>query len=278
MADERVDQRALGVAGRRMDDEPRRLVDDDQMLVLVDDVERQVLAEERGILRRRRVEGDSRALRQAASPDRAQSRRRRRPRRPRSTPSCGCATARFAARLRPGPESGRAARRLRQRRRRTPAVLTAERSGSTGPAAFRPAGAGSALGLGVHARSRRRLRPPGHGRGGDQRAERGDDRLDGRAGAGSMRVEAAPHRRHMGGLVAAAAADDARAAVDGEPGVSPPSARACRNNGFRPHATAARRRSPWRSAWPRDRPRSWRGSRPAGRKRRRRNSRHRRAA
>ena len=62
MADQRVDQRAVGVARRRMDDEARRLVDDDEMVVLVDDVERDVLPDERRILRRRRLEGDPRAL------------------------------------------------------------------------------------------------------------------------------------------------------------------------------------------------------------------------
>ncbi len=54
-----------------MDDEPRRLVDDDEVLVLVDDVERHILADERRFLRRRRLEGDARALRRAASKDRA---------------------------------------------------------------------------------------------------------------------------------------------------------------------------------------------------------------
>ena len=34
---ERVDERAAGVAGRRMDDQPGRLVDDQQVVVLVDD-------------------------------------------------------------------------------------------------------------------------------------------------------------------------------------------------------------------------------------------------
>ena len=40
MGEQRVDQRPVGIAGRRMDDEPRRLVDHDDVLVLVDDVER----------------------------------------------------------------------------------------------------------------------------------------------------------------------------------------------------------------------------------------------
>ncbi len=62
MADERVDQRALGVARRRMDDEARRLVDDDEMFVLVDDVERKIFADQLGMLWRRRLEGDSRAF------------------------------------------------------------------------------------------------------------------------------------------------------------------------------------------------------------------------
>ena len=38
MRQQRVDERAAGVAGRRMDDQPGRLVDDQQVVVLVDDV------------------------------------------------------------------------------------------------------------------------------------------------------------------------------------------------------------------------------------------------
>ena len=37
---QRVDQRAAGMARRRMDDQPGRLVDDQQVVVLVDDAER----------------------------------------------------------------------------------------------------------------------------------------------------------------------------------------------------------------------------------------------
>ena len=48
MGDQRVDQRAVGIARGRMDDEPGRLVDDDEILVLVDDVERDILALRRG--------------------------------------------------------------------------------------------------------------------------------------------------------------------------------------------------------------------------------------
>ena len=44
MRDQRVDQRAGGVAGRRMHHQARRLVDDDDLVVLVDDVERDALA------------------------------------------------------------------------------------------------------------------------------------------------------------------------------------------------------------------------------------------
>ena len=40
MGDERVDEGARGVARARMDDEPRRLVDDDERVVLVNHVER----------------------------------------------------------------------------------------------------------------------------------------------------------------------------------------------------------------------------------------------
>ena len=38
--EQRVDQRAVAVAGRRVDDEPGRLVDDQQVVVLVDDLDR----------------------------------------------------------------------------------------------------------------------------------------------------------------------------------------------------------------------------------------------
>ena len=51
----------------------------------------------------------------------------------------------------------------------------------------------------------------------DEGTERRDDRLDVRPRAGFLGVEAAPHRRDMGGRVAAAAADDARAAIRREP-------------------------------------------------------------
>ena len=44
MGDQRVDQRAGLVAGGRMHDQPLRLVDDDDVVVLVDDIERDILA------------------------------------------------------------------------------------------------------------------------------------------------------------------------------------------------------------------------------------------
>ena len=44
MGDQRIDQRAVGIARRRMHHQPRRLVDDDEVLVLVDHVERNILA------------------------------------------------------------------------------------------------------------------------------------------------------------------------------------------------------------------------------------------
>ena len=44
MGDQRVDQRAGLVAGRRMHHEALRLVDDDDVVVLVDDIERDILA------------------------------------------------------------------------------------------------------------------------------------------------------------------------------------------------------------------------------------------
>jgi hypothetical protein len=39
MSDQRIDQRTRGVTCARMHDETRRLVDDDERIVLVDDVE-----------------------------------------------------------------------------------------------------------------------------------------------------------------------------------------------------------------------------------------------
>ena len=39
MADEGVDERAVRVSGRRVDNQARRLVDDDQMRILVADIE-----------------------------------------------------------------------------------------------------------------------------------------------------------------------------------------------------------------------------------------------
>ncbi len=51
MGDQRVDERAVRVARARMHDEPRRLVDDDQRVVLVDHVERDGFAAQCGLLR-----------------------------------------------------------------------------------------------------------------------------------------------------------------------------------------------------------------------------------
>ena len=44
MGDQRVDQRAALVAGGRVDNQSLRLVDDDDVVVLVDDIERDILA------------------------------------------------------------------------------------------------------------------------------------------------------------------------------------------------------------------------------------------
>ena len=57
MVEQRVDQRSVEIAGRRMNDQARRLVDDQQMLVLEDDLQRNVL---RFVVRRRRL-GDRNA-------------------------------------------------------------------------------------------------------------------------------------------------------------------------------------------------------------------------
>ena len=58
MMDQRVDQRAGPVAGAGMHDQPGRLVDDDQLVILVEDVERDVLALRLGRLRLGQLDGD----------------------------------------------------------------------------------------------------------------------------------------------------------------------------------------------------------------------------
>ena len=58
MADQRIDQRPRRVSRRRMHDEPGRLVDDEEMGVLEDHVERDVLAGRRRVDRGRNVKGD----------------------------------------------------------------------------------------------------------------------------------------------------------------------------------------------------------------------------
>ena len=58
VGDERVDERAGGVPGGGMHDEVRRLVDDDEVAILVDDVERDRLG---GGLRRARGSGTTHA-------------------------------------------------------------------------------------------------------------------------------------------------------------------------------------------------------------------------
>ncbi len=58
MGDQRIDQRAGGVAGGRVHHEARRLVDDDELVVLVDDVERDRFALRLRRLRRRQRHAD----------------------------------------------------------------------------------------------------------------------------------------------------------------------------------------------------------------------------
>ncbi len=53
MGDQGVDQRAVQIAGRRMDHQPGRLVDNDQRIVLIDDRQRNILALRFGRGRRR---------------------------------------------------------------------------------------------------------------------------------------------------------------------------------------------------------------------------------
>ena len=50
MGDQRIHQRSRGVSGGRMHHEPCRLVDDDDVLVLIDDVERDVFSRRLGLL------------------------------------------------------------------------------------------------------------------------------------------------------------------------------------------------------------------------------------
>ncbi len=58
MGDQRVDQRAGLVAGGRMHHEARGLVDDDDVVVLIDDIERDILAGGLGRDRFRHVDCD----------------------------------------------------------------------------------------------------------------------------------------------------------------------------------------------------------------------------
>ena len=55
---QRVDQRPAGMPGGRMDHHPRRLVDDDEVLVLVEDWQRQRFRLRRCVDQRRRVDDD----------------------------------------------------------------------------------------------------------------------------------------------------------------------------------------------------------------------------
>ena len=59
MGDQRIDERPLRVAGAGMHHEARRLVDDDQRVVLIDDVERDILRLERCGYRRRKLEREA---------------------------------------------------------------------------------------------------------------------------------------------------------------------------------------------------------------------------
>ena len=91
MVDQRVDQRAGPVAGARMDDQPGRLVDDDQVVVLVENVERDVLALRLGRLRLGQVDSDGFARFQLAAGIVDRPCRRPSPRPGGSAPARGCA-------------------------------------------------------------------------------------------------------------------------------------------------------------------------------------------
>ena len=133
MADQRVDQRAGRMARRRMDDEPGRLVDHDQMLVLINHGKLDVLADEGQFLRRRRLEGDPCARREPrrriarnafVDPHLAGLDQRLEP---------GARQSEAFVRPPPGPGIDPAARRRSLRRRRRPADLRAQRAGGGAP-------------------------------------------------------------------------------------------------------------------------------------------------
>ena len=112
MGDERVDQRAGGMAGARMHGQALGLVDDDQVGVLVDDGERHRLRLEVGGLGLRHVHGIG-----LARPD-APPELRARPRRPAAPGPRGSAPAAASG-------SGSGSRRARKRSSRSPASASA---------------------------------------------------------------------------------------------------------------------------------------------------------
>ena len=77
MMDQRVDQRAGPVAGAGMDDQPGRLVDDDDLGVLVENIERDRLALRLGSSRLGHGDGDALAGRDLAARSRTPACRRR---------------------------------------------------------------------------------------------------------------------------------------------------------------------------------------------------------
>ena len=277
MVEQRVDQRAVGMAGGGMDDEAGRLVDDDQMLVLVDDVERDVLALDRRIprpaaprirsarlrephrrvARDRAVDQDPPGLDQRLEPRPRQRDPPIRRRQPEET---------VEPLARPGGVNAvglRPRRRGQGRRERrfNPCVARRLAPRAPGPAlalAFMPA-------RGVS--SARPPRPPGARRGGRARRRSSRGSGAGRAGERQARAASPPHawaycrnsRRQF-------APRNRRRARRMSPSVP-----ACRNNGFRRHAIAAPRRWPWRSAPRPAARRSCRGSPSEDRRRRRRN-------
>ena len=133
MRQQRVDQRPLGIAGRRMHDHSGRLVDDDQMRILEADIERDRLRFRLGGFGFRQPYGDDLRRGWRAAPGRAAPFRRlgRRLRRGRSRISC-------LRRLR--DRSGRW--RCKARSRRSPAssgaILTSTRCPPSVGSAVRP--------------------------------------------------------------------------------------------------------------------------------------------
>ena len=105
MGDQRIDQRAFGVAGGGMHDQALRLVDDDERVILVDNIQRDGFAGRFWRFGRGQSDGDGIAGIDGNRRDRGSCGRRPSPGRKGSAPSSANATAPECA----GPKRGRAA-------------------------------------------------------------------------------------------------------------------------------------------------------------------------